>query len=598
MAPFDDTRAVPKSHQIDNETNVHRHRPANLLAVLLSSAVQNLPAKVVENITSDFSTLAKLSDRTKGKRYRWSREKINQQLETLPADPLPLRPTLEAILPARLRIKPRRWSTVKSSVGRGLRLNDWIDGDDVLQAPLTEEWQRLCDKVKGGPQISVVTHHARFYSRTGIAPADLTDADTVRCQQWRETRTLRLKITQSTNEFRMIWNRMAAADPAWPQQRLRPPHNPLRYVADANLSVGFIAEVEAYAQKLRNPDPLDPMFNKRRAETTVVHTQRVLLRAGAKLAASGQPPRCLADVAQPAAVYNFLMDLYNRLGKGKAWPFSALYSAAALRDVARYIAATDPSVLSQVDLVKVEGYRKLVRVDTRHLTKKNRDRLAVLDTPEMERRFLRLSDDCFARADELLAAGQAVKAAQLHKRALAFAILICKPLRRANLAELDYHRHFRRDDNDRIIALHIPAEEVHKSQVEVEAFLPPKLIHRVEKHWCVYRPILVTRKDTSALFANKEGQPLHPDTLAGSVMALIEKWIGVECNVHLIRHWSACVLFDDDPRNGAVVQHLLGHMNPASGDKYGARRTRAAHRIYSELLQRRLNAHRRGRASR
>jgi site-specific recombinase XerD len=598
MAPFDDSRAVPKSHQIDDETNVHEHRPANLRAVLLSSAVQILPANVLENITSDFSTLAKLSDRTKGKRARWTREKVNLRLEALPADPLPLRPVLEAILPARLRIKTRRWSTIRSSVARCLKLTDWIDGDEVLLAPLTEDWQCLCDKVRGGPQISVVTHHARFYSRTGIAPADLTDADTVRCQQWRGARTLRLKITQSTNAFRMIWNQMAAVDPAWPQQRLKPPHNPLRYVADAQLSAGFIAEVEAYAQKLRNPDPLDPMFNKTRAETTVIHTQRVLLRAGAKRAASGQPPRCLADLAQPAAVYDFLMDLYNRLGKGKAWPFSARYSAAALRDVARFVAATDPSALSQADLAKVEGYRKLVRVDTRHLTKKNRDRLAVLDTPEMERRFLRLSDDCFARADELLTAGQAMKAAQLHKRALAFAILICKPLRRANLVELDYFRHFRRDDNDRIIALHIPAEEVHKSQVEVEAFLPPKLIHRVEKHWCVYRPILVTRKGTSALFANKEGQPLHPDTLAGSVMALIAKWIGVECNVHLIRHWSASVLFEEDPRNGAVVQHLLGHMNPASGDKYGARRTRAAHRIYAELLQRRLTAHRRGRTRR
>jgi integrase len=265
-----------------------------------------------------------------------------------------------------------------------------------------------------------------------------------------------------------------------------------------------------------------------------------------------------------------------------------------LQAAARYVASTDPTIISSEDLVQLESFRKLVRVDARHLSHKNRERLAALDRPEMERRFRMMPEECFARADELLAAGKLAAAAHLHKATLAVAILICKPLRRKNLAELDFHRHFRRDSRGRIIEMRVPASEVHKSQVDVEACLSPQLAARIQKHWSIYRPIIVSGHEASALFANDKGRPLLPDTLATSVIDLVRKWIGIEFNLHLVRHWAASILFDEDPRNGPLVQSLLGQMNPASSSKYGSRRTRAAHRRYTEILERRMKRRKKG----
>jgi integrase len=249
----------------------------------------------------------------------------------------------------------------------------------------------------------------------------------------------------------------------------------------------------------------------------------------------------------------------------------------------------DPSSVTADDVAKIEGFQKLIRVPNSHLlAKKTRDRLAVLEDPDTEERFLRVAYEAFEDADSLFATGQTWQAAYLHRAALALALLILKPLRRGMLSLVDSSRHFQCDRQGRVIALRIPAEEVEKSPVELEAEIPRKLSNRIARQERVYIPIITKGRSTTALFPNRNGRPTHRDQLAQSIVDLIESRIGIEFNVHLIRHWVADIMFDDDPRNGPNVQHLLGQRNPLSRNKYGAARIRSAHRNYAQVLDRRV----------
>jgi hypothetical protein len=70
MTPFDDTNRAPLA-AADISWTEGGDRPANLLAVLRSAAVTTaLDAAALRCVTTDFSTLARLSDSSRGKRYR------------------------------------------------------------------------------------------------------------------------------------------------------------------------------------------------------------------------------------------------------------------------------------------------------------------------------------------------------------------------------------------------------------------------------------------------------------------------------------------------------------------------------------------------
>jgi integrase len=566
-------------------------RPQTLLAALNSPAVTGqLGPEILRCVGTDLATLARLSDLSKSTRHRWHREEIEQQLARLPCDPELLRPILEAVRPSRLRIKERRWVNCKSSTARILRLTGWIDDQAWLKIVCAPEWARLRQLIAGQQDAHVFQGFARFCTLLGARPSEVTKDTLQQYRHWILSKTLKLGVGQRISHVRMIWNRQASSSCDWPQRRLAPPPDPRKYAKADELDPAYIAKVDDYLQKMRHRNPLDPLFPKAVGEATLVQKRGVLLHAGYILLSEGCSIEDLVDVTKPNAIRIVLLDLYNRLGKGKEWPSSAVYTARHLLETARYVRATDPASLSDADLLTIRGYCKLVRVPNAHLLAKvTRDRLAILESPDTEERFLRIPDEAFDEADRLLAEGRRSQAAHLHQAALALAIDICKPLRGGMLARLD-QRHFQRDDHGRIIALHIPAEEMEKSKIEVEAAISRKLANRITRHERVYIPIIVNGNATTALFPNSSGRSMNRVRLSQAVVTLVEKKIGIAFNLHLLRHWAANLILDEDPRNGAIVQHLLTHRSPMSKSRYGAARTRSAHRQYASMLDRKVSA--------
>jgi hypothetical protein len=122
-------------------------RPSNLLAALRSDAVVSaLDVNALRCVTTDLRTFARMSDGSKSRRHRWRREEVEQRLANLPCNPSQLRPIVERVLPARIRVgkaEPekisKRWSTIKSSIRRVLLLTGWIEDHTLLARECTPE---------------------------------------------------------------------------------------------------------------------------------------------------------------------------------------------------------------------------------------------------------------------------------------------------------------------------------------------------------------------------------------------------------------------------------------------------------------------------
>jgi integrase len=586
--------------------SVGDERPSNLLAALRSDAVVSaLDADALRCVRTDLMSFARLSDCSKGRRYRWRREEPEQRLAELPCDPSGLRPIVERVMPARLRIKKstaetigRRWSTIKSSLHRVLRLTGWIEDLATLAAECTPEWSLLCDTVQAPGRRGNFQRFAGFCSRLAERPGDDVEAVLEVWAEWLETKTMQLNVRKTANLTRQIWNKQVRCNPEWPRNTLRVPKNPAHYPHADQVSPEYVRAVDDYLDRRRHRNPLDSLFPKRVGEASLKQVRDVLLHAASILISGGRPPAsitALRDVTTAGAVKEILLDHYNRLGKGQGWTETAVYTARHLRDAARFVHAIDPSSMTADHLTKIEGFRKLIHVPNSHLlSKKTRDRLTALEDPDVEERFLRLADEAFEEADILLAGGQCRDAAYLHQAALALAMLILKAPRNGMLSLFDRKRHFHRDRRGRVTALRVPADEVEKSTVALEADVPRKISNRIARHEQVYIPIIVNGNVTTALFPNCHGKPTHRDQLAQAICELVESRIGIEFNVHLVRHWGANIILDDDPRNGPIVQHFLGQRSPMSKRRYGAPRTRSAHRKYAELLDRKVTRLRRG----
>jgi hypothetical protein len=505
-------------------------------------------------------------------------------LSRLPCDPCLLRPILHRVLPARHRITGKRWSSIKSSLARVLKITGWLDPDDALKTRLGEQWQAGCDRLPYSGQKPAFAHFARFCQRQGIQPGDVSEETVEAFRHWRSQRTLDLNVTQCMTALRRLWNWNVRHHPDWPQHILQSPRDPRRYgLSASDVHPQLRADIEACCASMARFSPLDPRQTRRYSPTTIRQTRAILLQVAAILVRKGadlDSLQSMRDVLNPAAVRCVLEDHADRLGKGEGWAASSGNVAATLKRAARISAA-----LSDTNMTEVERLCGMVKFPSPRLTRKARERLAQFDEPAVMRRYLRLTKECFAAADRMLRDGVAKRAARLDQRALALAILANKPLRREDLIELDLATDFQRDSKGRIVGLSIPGSKT-KTGRDEEALFEAPLIKRLERHLKVYRPLL-PHSDSTYLFPGKDDGHRSPATMSNQLKKLVQDQVGAEFNIHLTRHLAVTMLLEDDPQNMSVAQRLIGHAQLKTTERYyGQARTRGAQRKWAEVLSR------------
>jgi integrase len=142
--------------------------------------------------------------------------------------------------------------------------------------------------------------------------------------------------------------------------------------------------------------------------------------------------------------------------------------------------------------------------------------------------------------------------------AVALEILTICPLRRDNLARLRLDRNLcRANPGGPIVHLYLSGEEV-KNREAIHWPIPPESARRIELYLQQHRPLL-TEPGNLFLFPNGGLGHRAAHDLAVGLTERVERDIGVEFNLHLMRHLAVLVYLNEHPGQYEVVSRVLGH---------------------------------------
>jgi integrase len=501
--------------------------------------------------------------------------------ETMPIAPMEMVPALKKVRPGLFRLTAKRWGNVRGSLAGLAALVGWHADRERLRRKVTGPWGDLLALLTRAPQKYNLAGFARFCVIEGISPACVDEATVEAYRAWRTTATYDLHPNGTIHGLRRIWNAHAGTTPGWPDRKLSPPKDPRVFALPlAAFPASFEADLDGFVEEMRNPDP----FGDKRAmaDNTWQDRRGHLIRVASILVQEGhlkaEDVTGLTVLVTPAAMRIALRVMHRKAG-GK-WNGNAQDVAITLLDIARRWVKLD-----EHSLEALQALRNAVKVGPRGVGSRSMRRLEAFDDPIMMKRFFKLPTELFRAADRLQAEGRPDESARLHERALALAILQHQPLRRRTLALIDVEKHFRRDVRGRIVTLSIPGALV-KNGIDISAPIPDELGRRIGKHIRVHLPYLKGDSTGNWLFPGSTGAGhKEPGTLAKGVVKEVERALGVEFSLHMVRHIAAMVLYDSSPDAGPVAQRLLAHRQLSTTEGfYGRLKTRSAHRVWGEML--------------
>lgn len=522
----------------------------------------------------------------------WFQKRLPRKHDGSPADPLPcdpkiLKPILHNFSPGRLKIGQKRWSSLRSQLASIQRKTGWLPPKSNLPPPASSAWIRGVDFVLHDCVKAMFRRFASFCELKGIKPDEVREVHFAEYRAYLETADPRLNSTDTVKSLRYAWNRLQKDHPTWGGLPLPKKQN-ARWIRhpDDNIPNNFFSDLDEYCAKLRNPGLFTTEFPAKTAESTIATRRDTLMLSAAVLVKKGYPSSsltALGKILTPAAVIDILTAYHERNCTDGKWTHGAVGTASILK-----IAAKQWGKLSPEDIQEVERICNSVKVAQNGFSPKVLERLGQFDDKKIERGFLNLAKSLWKKAKKLDNNGKHLRAAQLAKYAVAIAIVLDKPLRRANLACLDLDLDFARDAQGKIIGIRIKADRTTKNAPLIEAALSTYTQSMITTFNEKYRPRLLTRPST-ALFPGQKNNYVHPKGFGRELTAVIWNELGITVNPHLIRAYIATLILDDDPRDLVLVQRMLDHKSQSTGIRnYAVQRGRAVNGKITEVLGRKV----------
>lgn len=479
--------------------------------------------------------------------------------DQLPAAPEHLTPIIQDCFPARYRISPKRWHNAISLI-RTLLRNSGLHAPSGGEQALAPGWVALIAALPNNWKRHTMLVFARWCSESEIGPEDVTEQTLEDYKEFRRTRTIRTHLPQLTAGIRILWNRSARANlPGWPTRILVAPRRPhVEALPIACFPRAFRQELASYLAKHTEPDPFDAECRGWRP-TTEAAVRRTLVRV-ASLAATrlGGPQHLtgLKTIISVDLIESAFRHYFERAGK--VWREHVVVAATYLLALARYVHADAPT------LARIEELRAIIskRVSEQRkpgLSERVSHRLMPFDDPRMLRRLFLLPTELYLLAKKERDADppRLVRGAHFHEQALMLDLLQHDPMRRFNLASLNFLDDFICDERGRINRLWIPGNKT-KNGIAIDTVIPPELAKRLRDHIHSYRPNL-RGSHSPWLFPSPKGSARAPDNVTKSLGRVVRVMLGVTFTPHMMRHIVATVLYRRDPHNGVVVQRKLRH---------------------------------------
>lgn len=286
------------------------------------------------------------------------------------------------------------------------------------------------------------------------------------------------------------------------------------------------------------------------------------------------------DRVTPERMYEFISELQDRIA-----PWSVAMMIGALKRVLDVIAP-------EADWAWLGS----ICTDLKQIARPSRNRFGHMVTPkQLFDLGLSLMDEA-AQADRAHPMRIAVKA----RDGLMIAMLICCPVRIANLLQIEIGVHLLRD-GDRY-RLHFEKEET-KTGAEFDGDLPPGLTPYIDHYLRHHRQTLLALGDgekTERLWLDRWGKPMFEPALRAQIKFNTANAFGRHIWPHLFRAIAVTGLVDEAPEEISLTPDLLGHASINTTDKHYilADATRAHQRVQTSFLAGRIEALRRLRGRR
>lgn len=538
-----------------------------------------------------------------------------------------LNSALYAGSPALFGLRPKRFQAVVTRCRTVLRSLGRHAPDTRGVSYLAPDWRTLHDSMETAYADKATYRRAAqitfmiYCSGEAIRPEAVTDQTLADFEAFLTTRTITPDIPGRVRRVASNWNSAAGIVPGWPATRLTRAGMRDQYTLrfDA-FPPSFGADTEDFLGNQANgpeddglsgaifleEDENAPKRRTRSLKPRTIETRRWHIRqAAGTLVQLGVPPaefRSLADLVCPLErVRNILRYLKERARRqwqvqGRDVALRDVRSsnitgiADALRQIAKYHVR-----LPEVQVAAIGAMVSATKpLSTGSMSEKNAERLTALAQPRIMAMLLHLPEFIVypERFLKPIQKGQEDSSRKSPRKAALDAMygalleigLIC-PMRRANLADLSLDRHLQWDaGRKRILALMIPAGEV-KNTTLIRWPMPSESNDLIQTYINLHRPLLTSGSANRFLFPNSVVGPRGAHDLSVETIERVEGLLGVEFNLHLLRHIAVLRHLTHHPGDYETVRLLLGHKSVVTTIQfYAGLEAEAAARHYDALL--------------
>lgn len=483
--------------------------------------------------------------------------------------------------PKQVGMSAKRLANMRSEVAFAIKR--YIPGRYALRGRggLVSPWAELWS-VLPAAQCWRLSRFFNFLSLYGYDRMDLGDDLVARFRHWLETATTAKNPESVVKETVRAWNRAAASVPGWPQQALTDiwRHKTYTWPWDA-LPASLRGDAEAWLETLRHPDILDEHAPRKPLSEATIEARRFQIRQiHAALVRSGVDPDSLVELADITALerLKIVLRFYLDRGDGQASSQTAGIATAFVL-IAEHWVRVEPAELAAMQVL-----RRKVTPDQIGMTEKNQTALHQFDSERNKRLLVNLPSNIRKELGKKKTLTQ--DDARHCQAALALAILLCLPIRRKNLCQLDLERHFvRREDHDKArIFIEIPAAEV-KNKEPTAFELNAPAIKLLELYLDRGRPILAKHPSSWLFPGARPGAHKSPERIAANLVKLVYDRTGLRITIHQIRHIVGKIVLDDDPSKIETVRRLYGHLCLDTTTRtYTGLNARVASRVLDDTL--------------
>ncbi len=440
----------------------------------------------------------------------------------------------------------------------------------------------------------------RFLTLEGIEPEEVTADLLDRFEVWIRTEMLAENIVSLTRKTASGWNWARTNIAGWPQVELiRPDMRDHYTVAIEAMAVSFQEDVARFLQGLkggnrRNPYSDPATIRQASSDATAVLAGRVrrgravsketvryrvqqircavaaLLDAGVKLEMITSLRDLVTPPDRPRTILQFHLDrLKARTAPDPDAPEGedpTSTHVAGIAELLRIIAVHHES-LSPGEVENILDLRAAVQMPAQgemneHVARK----LRALHDPDTLATLLTIPDEWMREVDELdLAPYEAATQAMF---ALALGIALTVPARRRNLVGLHRDRDLVRDHRTgKAVGMHVAAGKTKTRRRPLVWEFPSRLVEMIARFEREFLPTLA-EEGNRFLFPGLNGKHRDLGDFADKLSRRVEREIGADFNLHLVRHLTAYRILKRMPGAYELVSRVLGHTSTVTTRTY------------------------------